>query len=228
MLCLTLWALVTVGAETFLDLNAQTMVVLAYADTVACVIFFLDFLGSLYRASRKLHYMLTWGWIDLISSIPVIGPLRWGRLARVFRILRVVRGFKSARTIGRMFANQRTEGALLASILVALLVLFGASIAILQVEVVAGSNIRSAQDAMWWAVCTITTVGYGDTYPVTPQGRLIAVSVMAAGVGIFGVFSGLAAAWFLAPMEKEEDDELVEIKGLLVNLQAQLAERNTR
>ena len=226
MLCLSVWALVTIGAGTFLNLNAQTRIVLAFADTAACVIFFLNFLASFYRAPRKLHYMMTWGWIDLLSSIPPIGSLRWGRLILVFRIFRVLSAFKSAQVIGHLFASRRREGAFLASVLVSLLILFGASVAILQVEVAAGSNIRTAHDAMWWAVSMITTVGSGDVYPVTPQGRLIGAGVMAAGVGIFGILSGLAAAWFLAPVEKRDDKELIEIRGLLVDLRTQMAERN--
>ncbi len=59
------------------------------------------------------------------------------------------------------------------------------------------SNIRTAEDAIWWSITTITTVGYGDKYPVTTEGRLIAALLMGAGVGLFGVLSGLLASWFM-------------------------------
>ena len=100
----------------------------------------------------------------------------------------------------------------------ALSVVVFASIAVLQFEPAAGGNIRSAQDAMWWAVATMTTVGYGDVYPTTPEGRLVAVFLMVAGVGLFGVLSGLIASRFLSPSEKRQDVELAEVLALLKEL----------
>ena len=75
---------------------------------------------------------------------------------------------------------------------------------------------------MWWALVTITTVGYGDKFPVTTEGRVVAVILMFAGVGLFGTFSGFIASWFLGPCESHKDSQIVhlekelsEIKGLL-------------
>jgi voltage-gated potassium channel len=78
-----------------------------------------------------------------------------------------------------------------------LLIIFS-SIAILQVEKDPASNIKSAEDAIWWAYVTITTVGYGDKYPVTTEGRVIAAVLMTAGVGLFGTFTAYVASWFVA------------------------------
>jgi voltage-gated potassium channel Kch len=63
----------------------------------------------------------------------------------------------------------------------------------------AHANIRTGADAIWWIMVTITTVGYGDRYPVTLAGRLIGMAVMIAGVGAFGAFSGFLANFFLSP-----------------------------
>jgi voltage-gated potassium channel len=81
--------------------------------------------------------------------------------------------------------------------LVALLLIVFCSIAVLHFETDPESNIKTAEDALWWAFATITTVGYGDCYPVTWEGRLIAAILMCAGVGLFGTFSGFLAAWFI-------------------------------
>jgi len=173
-------------------------------------------LNNFFRAPRKVHYLLTWGWVDLLSSIPTIDAFRWGRAARVMRILRVLRAVKSARLIAHFVVMRRAESAFLAATLLSLLLIVCSSIAILQFEAsVAGSNIRTAQDAMWWAVSTMTTVGYGDTYPTTAEGRLVAVFLMAAGVGVFGTVSGLVASWFLSPAAQETDSDLTEVKELL-------------
>ncbi len=95
-----------------------------------------------------------------------------------------------------IFAN-KTQGTFASvSIITVLLVIFS-SIAILHVEVDPKSNIKTAEDALWWAYVTITTVGYGDRFPVTMEGRAIATILMTAGVGLFGIFSGLLASWFV-------------------------------
>ena len=192
------------------------------ADYAVCGVFFFDFLRSLYRAPHRLKYMVSWGWIDLLSSIPAIGSLRWGRAARIMRILRVMRGVRSARALAHYIANKRAESAFLASILLTLLVLVCASIAVLQFEPMAGGTIRTAQDAMWRAVSTMTTVGYGDAYPVTPEGRIVAVFLMAAGVGLFGTFSGLVASWFLSPGERSQTSDLEEIRAMIVDLRERI------
>jgi voltage-gated potassium channel len=115
---------------------------------------------------------------------------------------------------------RRAESAALATSLLCLLLIVSGSIAVLQFDRPAGGNIVSAQDALWWAVTTMTTVGYGDRFPITSEGRLVAVVLMAAGVGAFGTLSGLVAAWFLAPAAKEADTDLLEIKAILAGMQA--------
>jgi voltage-gated potassium channel len=139
-----------------------------------------------------------------------------------------LRGVKSARILGQFAAGRRAESALLASLLLSLLLVVFCSIAVLEFEVPAGGNIASAQDAMWWAVSTMTTVGYGDRYPITAEGRLVAIFLMAAGVGIFGVMSGLVVSWFLSPAAEAGDADRKEIKRLLIELRDRTAaDKNT-
>lgn len=68
----------------------------------------------------------------------------------------------------------------------------------------AKANITTFSDALWWAVSTVATVGYGDHYPVTPAGRAIGIMLMVAGVGIFGVTAAAAAAWFVTADQQED------------------------
>jgi voltage-gated potassium channel len=187
MLCLCVWALLMLAAGSFFQLSEGTQHILLYADYVVCLMFFLDFVYSLSTAPNKLRYMVSWGWIDLLSSIPITGSLRWGRAARIMRILRVMRGVRSVRALAHFVTARRSESAFLATVLLTLLVVVMSSIAVLQFEAPAKGNIASANDAMWWAVSTMTTVGYGDRYPTTPEGRIVAVFLMGAGVGLFGL-----------------------------------------
>ena len=218
MLVLCVCTLLMLAVGTFARWDESTRAVLAYADNTVCALFLLDFIVSLYRAPRRMHYFMTWGWVDLLSSIPAIDALRWGRAARVLRFLRVLRGLKSARVLTQFVAGRRTESTLLASSLIALLLIVSCSIAVLEFEVPDGGNIATAQDAMWWAVTTMTTVGYGDRYPITSEGRLVGVLLMAAGVGLFGILSGAVASWFLSPAAHEADVDRAEIKQLLIEL----------
>jgi voltage-gated potassium channel len=219
MLTLCLWALMLLGAGSFFRLDESTQTILEYADTAVCALFLIDFTISLLLAPHKGRYLATWGWIDLLSSIPTLGSLRWGRVARIMRIVRVLRGVKSARLLAHFVMGRRAQSAFLASLLLCLLLIVCCSIAILQFEVPAGGNIANAEDAMWWAVSTMTTVGYGDRYPISTEGRVVAMFLMAAGVGVFGMLSGLVASWFLSPAAEETESDLDEVKALLRDLQ---------
>jgi voltage-gated potassium channel len=225
MLVLCLLTLFSLGVSVSVPLAPDSRRVLDYADNVACALFFADFLHSLYRAPNRLRYFLKWGWLDLISSIPAVGPLRLARFARVVRVLRVIRAVRSARAIASLILQKREQSALLAGLLLGLLLIVSSSIAILQLERADGANIRTAEDAVWWSITTMSTVGYGDRYPVTTGGRLVAVFLMAGGVGIFGTLSGIVASWFLTPSHRETDTELDQVRAMLRDIQARLPER---
>lgn len=205
ILGLSIFVLVALAATVFFDLSPETVRLLLTIDTIACVIFLWDFFYRLFRAEKKLEF-LKWGWIDFVSSIPMIEPLRWGRFFRVLRILRIMRGFRSARTLLAFVFRNRQESAFAISVFTALMFLFFGSIAILEIEREADdANIVSAQDAIWWAIVTMTTVGYGDRFPVTTEGRLLAVPLMVVGIGLFGTLSGLMASFLLGKRQDEKD-----------------------
>lgn len=197
MLVLSFYAIAALAAQTAIRLDPQVRSVLEYADYAVCVLFLIDFAISLWSAPNRRRYFLTWGWLDMVSSIPVLSAARWGRVARVVRIFRVLRGVKATKLITSAVLSRRAHNTFLAATLLALLLIVFCSVAVLHFETSKESNIRTADDAVWWAIVTVTTVGYGDRYPVTPEGRFVAAILMCAGVGLFGTFSGFLAAWFL-------------------------------
>jgi voltage-gated potassium channel len=223
MFALGVYVLLALGAQTFLNLSPSTNAIIDHLDDLICLIFFGDFFVSLWRAPSKLGY-LKWGWIDLVSCIPMVDMLRVGRIARIVRILRAFRGIRAARFVADYLLHYRADGAFFSMGLISLVLLASSSIAILQFEKAPESNIRTPQDALWWAYTTMTTVGYGDRYPVTPEGRMLAAVLMTAGVGIFGSFTGLIASWILTPTKKdhEQDSELSDLRDQVTAIQRQL------
>lgn len=201
---LSLYVIVALVVDTFFPLSREVHRLLRDVDYVICGIFFIDFLHRLATAPSKKEYM-RWGWIDLLSSIPMNLFLA-GRIFRVFQLIRVLRAFRSIKFLSRYFLRNRIKGAFTSAAILAFLTLVFCAIGILNVEKDApDANIKTAEDALWWAYVTITTVGYGDRYPVTSEGRIIAAVLMTVGVGLFGTFTAYVASWFVARKEKEEE-----------------------
>ena len=193
---LSIYLLGALLIDVFFQLPEEISSLLRIFDFVICAIFFLDFCIRFYQAGNKLKFM-KWGWVDLVASIPMIDFLRIGRLVRVIRILRIIKAFKSIKSFMDSFFVNKAEGTMNSALILACMMVIFSSILILQVEKDPTSNIISAGDALWWAFVTITTVGYGDLYPVTLEGRLVAVILMTTGVGLFGTFTAFVASWFV-------------------------------
>ncbi len=147
MLVLCVFAIGAVAVRMTADLAPEINGILDYADNLVCAVFFLDFIFSLWRAPKKLTYLVTWGWIDLLSSVPMLNFTRWGRLARIARLLRVLRVLRATKIVARAILRRRAENGFLTIILTAILLTIFASIAILQCESAPDSNIKSAADA---------------------------------------------------------------------------------
>ena len=173
-------------------------------DVPLTMIFLLDFTSRLLRSHPKRVYFIEQrGWLDLLGSLP-----SFFRLFRIFRLVRVTRllGEYGPRNILNSFVKNRADNALLVVLFMVLLVLeFGSMLVSFFEQQDPAANIKTGGDAVWWAFVSITTVGYGDQYPVTMGGRTMAVLVLATGVGLFGVLSGYLANFFLAPAKEDTD-----------------------
>ncbi|WP_291113642.1 ion transporter [Flavobacterium sp. UBA6135] len=198
---LSLYVLGALLIDTLWKLPEETSRLLNHIDNGICVVFLFDFVTRFSKAKNKLLFM-KWGWIDLLSSIPAVNFLRVGRLFRLIRIFRILRAFRSTKQIVTHIFKNRAQGTFTSVSVIAILLILFSAIAILQVEKAPDSNIKTAEDALWWAYVTITTVGYGYKFPITSEGRLIAVGLMTGGVGLFGTFTAFASSWFLA--DKQE------------------------
>jgi len=207
-------------------------------DTFIALVFLADFFARLIRApSRRQYFFKQFGWLDFMGGIPIygLGLFRLARLVRGFRVLR----HTNAREFIRSLRDQLAQNTVLFTIFSAMLALFAASASVLIFEAHApGSNIHTAEQAVWWAFVTVATVGYGDYYPVTFAGHITGVLLMVVGVGIFGVISAFLAHTFISPNRRagtpnnnaklaEMKGELVEIRQLLAQIQAGAASTQT-
>ena len=176
--------------------------VIFIVDSALCVVFLIDFLIRLKAAESKRGYFLRGGgWLDLLGSMPVPG-LRVARGYRVYRAGSEIRR-RGGGPLWRDLVRERAQGALYVVLLLVVLVLEFASIGVLYAERGAeGANIETASDALWWGYVTITTVGYGDAFPVTNEGRIVGIFLLTIGVGLFGTFTAFVANVFLAPRQR--------------------------
>lgn len=184
------------------DPSMQT--VLWVMNGLFSAIFLGDFLFRLKTApGRSAYFFRHFGWADLLASLPFpqFKILRIFRLIRVYRLMRDV----GPRKIWRTLVRDRAGSALLILLMMGILVLQFGSLLMLYFEQYApGANITSASDALWYTIVTISTVGYGDQYPVTDAGRLWGSVIIVTGVGIFGTFTGYLANLFLAPRQSDK------------------------
>lgn len=200
ILLLSFYVLGALAVDVLFELPAELSRLLHYLDLVVCLFFFADFCIRFRAAPDKWRFM-RWGWIDLVASIPA-GLLFAGRLVRVVQVIRLLRAIKSLHMIWRLLFRNRAEGIFASATTATLLLVAFGSMTILMVE---GPNpesaIDTAEEALWWAFVTVTTVGYGDFFPVTTLGRAVAVALMVAGVGLFGSFAAYVGSLFVDDQE---------------------------
>jgi voltage-gated potassium channel len=210
ILVLTIFSL-AIMVLLLLPISQAERDLLTLYDNAVCVIFLIDFGMNLAGARPKRAYFISQrGWLDLLGSIPSFGFIpftalfRLARLSRLTRITRLLRGQAGKDLVIDVLKN-RSQYATFITILLAGIVLSVGSILVLEFESRApGANITTGGEAIWWGLVTITTVGYGDFYPVTLMGRLTGIFVMFAGIGIIGALASILASLLVSPSTPDE------------------------
>jgi voltage-gated potassium channel len=206
--------------------NTNLVGVLHFMNALCSLILLGDF-GYRFRtaSSRSNYFFRQFGWADLLASVPLpqLKVLRLFRLARVIRLMREL----GVKRVWRALLDNTAGSALLTLLFVSLLVLEFGSLSMLHLEAGApGANITNSSDALWYMIVTMATVGYGDTFPVTNQGRLLGSLVIIIGVGIFGTLTGYLANAFVrsrgAAAEGPPTDRRAELTELRKGQQALL------
>ena len=196
--------------------SAWLLAVCRWASWITWCFFGVDLAVRVAFADRRVSYLIR-HWYDLVVIVlPLLRPLR---LLRLIPLLSVLNRRARTRLRGRVAVYVVGGAALLA---------FVAALAVLDAE--RGSpnaNILDFGDAIWWAVTTMTTVGYGDHYPVTGVGRVVAFGLMVGGIALLGTVTATLASWLVDAVaaEKQQGDDL---QAMIRGLEAKINELNQR
>jgi voltage-gated potassium channel len=210
------------------DLPAALDATFVAVDWFIWAAFAFDYLVRLVLTpDRKRYVRREWPNL-LIVVLPFLRPLRVVRSARALRVLRLSRLTAVLGEIGQEGKRLLVRHHLHYALLIIVIVVLGSASLGLLVEEGHGGPIESFGDALWWATTTVTTVGYGDTFPTTPAGRGIAVFLMVAGITLFGLLTANISAFFIerAGADEAQEDEsrdvamLARIDELLARMEA--------
>ena len=206
------------------DQPAWALVLCRVTTAVVWLVFVADYVARLVLSVDRRAFVRG-NLLDLaVIVLPLLRPLRLLRLVRVLTVL-----------------NRHASGSLRGRVVVYLagsvsLLLFVASLAVLDAERGAeGSNIGSFSDALWWAFATVTTVGYGDRFPVTVGGRAVAAGLMLAGIALIGVVTATFASWLIERVAEVEEEgrqatrrDVAALSRQIEELRSELVRRSER
>ena len=212
ILTLALVSVLLLVYEMAVELAPHQQWILERVDLAIAFIFLTDFAWRFYKAPDRRYFFRT-SWWELLAAIPLttetaqaLRGMRLLRLVRLLRLLRVVRFAVRLKILldrARVF-GERTNLVEISSI-VAAIVLTGAA-AFHYFEFGHNPNVQGFGDSIWWAIITVTTVGYGDIYPITTAGRVIATLLLVTGLGTFGTWAASMAAWIMEGRKKENPE----------------------
>ena len=207
-------SLVSMSASTVPDLPPLWSTVLATAETMIVALFTIEYILRIWTAEDRWGYVRSfYGLVDLLALLPFYVTLMWAgmidlRAIRALRLLRVFRVFKVAQyntamaRLGKAIKYARDEA--LVFLFATLVLLYIAAMGIHHFEYEAQpERFESVFSSLWWAVVTLTTVGYGDAYPITVGGRIFTFLILICGMGIVAVPAGLIASGLSRALEDE-------------------------
>lgn len=215
VLVLTIYSLIIMVMQMLLQPGTPAFDLVNFYNNAICFFFLFDFGLHMYYTPRKRDYFIgERGYFDLLGSVPSLGFSQYTAILRLFRLARLTRlrrimNPENRKLLKQEILDNRGSYALFITVLMALIVISAASMFVLFFESQSpDANITDGGDAVWWGIVTITTVGYGDRFPVTAGGRITGVFVMLAGVGVIGALASILAS-ILIPQPKEEAKEEV-------------------
>ena len=196
--------------ETLPNLNPTVKKYLSWFELFTVIVFTIEYLLRIFVAERKMAFVTSFfGIIDLLAILPFylsfgvdLRSIRAFRMVRLFRILKLLRYSSAIQRFHRAFLIAREE--LILFLFVTFIMLYLAAVGIYYFENEAQpEGFASVFHSLWWAVATLTTVGYGDVYPVTIGGRIFTFVILLIGLGVVSVPAGLVASALSKAREME-------------------------
>ena len=230
LIALILLNVCLVISDTFV-LPIKIQKISSLIEKISVVIFSIEYLFRIWTADllfsekkyfiAKIKYIFSFmAIIDLLAILPFYLPmllpidlrvLRMLRIIRLFRVFKISRYTNALSSIVKVFKNKQHE--LLSSVFVVLLLMIVASVLMYSIENNAQPEVfNNAFDALWWALATLTTVGYGDIYPITVLGKILSAIIAILGIGLVAVPTGIISAGFMESIQAEEKEKLNNIK----------------
>lgn len=220
MIGIILLSMIVYSISTISNLSEKTVQLLELMEVGFVLIFTIEYAARIYLAKQKLKYIFSfYGLVDLISILPFYLGLFFDshfikslRLLRIFRIFKLLHYSRTLRNFELTFRNYKKE--FLVFSILSVIIFYMAAVGIYQFEhAVQPEAFSSVFDAMWWAVATLTTVGYGDVYPVTTGGKIFTAAILIIGLGIIAIPAGIIAASFTElSLDKATKDDLIHVR----------------
>jgi len=207
---LIILSLISFSLETLPNLSEEAKKGLRYFEVFCIVVFTIEYLLRLFFAPKKLTYIFSfYGLVDLLAILPFyismgidLRSVRVLRVFRLFRIFKLMRYNKALQRFRRATAEAKEEIVLFLLITIILLYLSAVGIYFFEHEA-QPDKFTSVFHSLWWAISTLTTVGYGDVYPITMGGKIFTFCILIVGLGIVTVPAGIVAS-ALSKTTKEE------------------------
>lgn len=189
----------------FVNLNSQIYMTIVYFDLCVCLILMVEFSYRLWRSENKKKFIWN-NWTDILGMIPeiVIGPV--STIFRYFRFIKIIKILALFKKEIRHFLNLLHETRIDYGFLIVLSILLISATIFYFVEYGINPNVDSFDDAFWYLMVTITTVGYGDIYPKTEAGRIIGTIIMFTGIGFMSFLTATLTSAIIKNRDNNSDD----------------------
>tara|TARA_R110002073_G_scaffold40547_5_gene115157 strand:- start:294050 stop:294766 length:717 start_codon:yes stop_codon:yes gene_type:complete len=206
-------AIITFSVETIPDLAPGTRQLLKIVEIVCVIVFSVEYLLRLYVSEKKLRFVFSFfGLVDLFAILPFylsfgvdLRALRALRFLRLFSILKMVRYNRAIKHFSRSVMYAKEEIQLF--IFVTLILIYLSAVGIYYFENAAQPEVFSSIfDSLWWAVITLTTVGYGDVYPITVGGKMFTFVILLIGLGIVAIPTGIISSALTKSIDEKKQN----------------------
>lgn len=213
---LIILSVITFSIETLPDLKPQTRIVLNAIEAFCVIIFTFEYLARIYVADSKPKFIFSFfGIIDFLAILPFylsfgidLRSLRLLRMFRLFRLFKMMRYNKAIKHFANAMVAAKEQ--IILFMIITLMLIYFAAVGIYYFENEAQpEHFSSIFESLWWSIVTLTTVGYGDVYPITVGGRIFTFFILMIGLGVVAIPTGIISSSLTKAVEpKDEEEEL--------------------